>query len=111
MNEDVTIGSSNIDVGDSLRGYAREHVLAIAEKYMQRLTKAGVHFNHEGSEYRCTVNMQMGALPMMSAEAIDQDAYRSFDRAAEKLAKQLRRTKRELRDDKPARVDKRFPAG
>lgn len=109
MNHDVTVGSSNIDVGENLRGYAQQHVIGIAEKYLQHLTKAGVHFSHEGSDYRCTVNMQVGALPMMTGEATAPDAYRSFDRAAEKIAKQLRRAKRELREDKAQRLDKQFP--
>ena len=110
MNHDITVGSSNIDVGENLRGYAQQQVQGIAEKYLQHLTKAGVHFANEGSDYRCTVNMQVGALPMMTGEATAHDAYQSFDRAAEKIAKRLRRAKRELRDDKAQRVDKQFPA-
>ena len=48
----------------------------------------------------------MGALPRKSAEAHDKDIYLAFKAALAKVAKQLRRTKRELRDDKPERVDK-----
>jgi ribosome-associated translation inhibitor RaiA len=50
--------------------------------------------------------MQMGALAMKSAEARDKDIYLAFNAALNKLAKQLRRTKLEVREDKPERVDK-----
>ena len=50
--------------------------------------------------------MQMGGLPMKSAEARDKDIYAAFNAALEKVGKQLRRTKREVREDKGERVDK-----
>ena len=50
--------------------------------------------------------MQMGGLPMKSAEAKDKDIYLAFNAALAKVGKQLRRTKRELREDKPERTDK-----
>lgn len=111
MNDDITIGSSNVDVSDSLRDHARQRVQGMAEKYLQHLTKAGVHFSHEGADFRCSVNVQIGGLPMMSAEAVADNAYVSCDLAAEKVAKQLRRAKRELREDKASRPDKQFPMG
>jgi ribosomal subunit interface protein len=70
------------------------------------LNTASIHFNREGITYRCSVNMQMGGLPMKSAEARDKDIYVAFNAALEKVAKQLRRTKREVREDKGERVDK-----
>jgi ribosome-associated translation inhibitor RaiA len=48
----------------------------------------------------------MGGLPMKSAEAQNKDIYLSFNAALAKVAKQLRRTKRELREDKAERTDK-----
>lgn len=39
-------------------------------------------------------------------EAQDKDCYIAFKAALEKVEKQLRRTKRELREDKAVRLDK-----
>jgi ribosome-associated translation inhibitor RaiA len=50
--------------------------------------------------------MQMGGLPMKSAEAKDKEIYLAFNAALDKVGKQLRRAKRELREDKAERVDK-----
>ena len=78
----------------------------MASKYFGHLGLASVHVTREGITYRCTVNMQMGALKMMSGEAKDKDLYTAFRAALRKTAKQLRRSKRELREDKAERTDK-----
>ena len=106
VDKNITVQSSNIDLGSSLPGHARESILRVASKYFGRLNTASVHFNREGITYRCSVNMQMGSLPMMSGEARDKDIYVAFNTALDKVAKQLRRTKREVREDKGERVDK-----
>jgi hypothetical protein len=43
---------------------------------------------------------------MMSGEAKNKDLYAAFRAALQKTAKQLRRSKRELREDKAERIDK-----
>ena len=106
VDKAITIQSSNVHLGDGLPGYARENILRVAGKYFGRLNTAAVHFTKEGITYRCSVNMQMGALPMKSAEAKDKDIYLAFNSALNKVAKQLRRTKRELREDNAERTDK-----
>jgi ribosomal subunit interface protein len=106
VDKDITVQSSNVDLGSNLPGHARESILRVAGKYFGRLNTASVHFNREGITYRCSVNIQMGALPMKSGEARDKDIYVAFNAALEKVAKQLRRTKREVREDKGERVDK-----
>ena len=106
VDKDITVQSANVDLGSNLPDHARESILRVASKYFGRLNTASVHFNREGITYRCSVNMQMGALPMKSGDARDKDIYLAFNAALAKVAKQLRRTKRELREDKGERVDK-----
>lgn len=104
--DEITIGSSNVDLGDALRAHAREALVEAAGKYLQNLTSAGVHFAHEGPDYRCSITVQIGALPTMAADAQAKDAYLAFDQALSKVAKQMRRAKRALREDKATRADK-----
>ncbi len=94
----ITIGSGNVELGDALRTHAEEAILRAAGKYFGRLTGATAHFNQEGVNYRCSVNMKMGGLEMVSGEAQADDAPQAFNRALTKVEKQLRRMKRELRD-------------
>jgi ribosomal subunit interface protein len=106
VDKAITVQSSNVHLGDRLPAYARESILRVASKYFGRLNTASAHFSREGITYRCSVTMQMAGLPMKSAEAKDKDIYLAFNAALDKVSKQLRRTKRELREDKPARTDK-----
>ena len=94
----ITIGSGNVELDASFRAEAEESILRTAGKYFGQLTDASVHFNQEGINYRCSVNMKMGGLEMVSGEAQADDAPQAFNRALTKVEKQLRRMKRELRD-------------
>jgi ribosomal subunit interface protein len=78
----------------------------VAGKYFGHLNNAAVHFSREGQSYRCTVNIQMAGAKMMTGEALDADAFQAFNAALNKAAKQLRRRKREVREDKGSRTDK-----
>jgi ribosomal subunit interface protein len=102
----ITIESSSVDLSDAFREHAQQGIVRVASKYFGRLNTASVHVGREGILFRCTVNIQMGALKVMSAEAQDKDCYVAFKVALEKVEKQLRRAKRELREDKAVRVDK-----
>ena len=102
----ILVQSSAVDLGEMFPEYAKTNVRQVAGKYFGHLSSASVHVTREGITYRCTVNMQMGALKMMSGEAKNKDLYAAFRAALQKTAKQLRRSKRELREDKAARTDK-----
>ena len=100
VEKPITIGSANIDLGDALRTHAEQSILKAAGKYFGRLTDASAHFNREGLDYRCSVSMKMGGLQTVAAEAQAPDARLAFDQALGKVEKQLRRMKRELREDR-----------
>jgi len=104
--DNILVQSSTVDLGENFPEYAKSSIQKVSGKYFGRLSMASVHVTREGITYRCTVNMQMGALKMMSGEAKDKDLYTAFRAALQKTAKQLRRSKRELRDDKGERIDK-----
>ena len=86
VDKTITVQSSNVDLGDTLRDHAEESIRRTASKYFGHLNTAAVHFTKEGVNYRCTVNMQMGALKMMSGEAQNKDAYAAFSTALNKSA-------------------------
>ena len=102
----VSVESSTVDLGDAFRDHARQTIMRGAGKYFGRFETASVHVSREGPFFRCTVNVQVGALKPMSAEAQQEDCYAAFKIAMAKVEKQLRRAKRELREDKAIRTDK-----
>lgn len=106
MTATITVQSSNVDLGEVLPQHAREGIERVAGKYFGQLTTAAVHFTREGQSYRCTVNMQMSGTRTITGEALNEDAFQAFNTALNKAAKQLRRKKREVREDKGTRIDK-----
>jgi ribosomal subunit interface protein len=102
----IAVQSSTVELGNALPEYARARVRQVAAKYLGDLTGAAVYFSRDGASYRCTVNIQMGSLRIVTGETVGPDCRRAFDGALEKAVKQLRRRKRSLRDDKPFGPDK-----
>ena len=102
----ITVQSSTVDLGDTLPEHARSRIMQVAQKYFGRLTRAAVHVNREGAAYRCSVSIQMGGTKPAVSEALNEDCYKAFDAALNKAAKQLRRKKRVVREDKAIRLDK-----
>lgn len=106
MDALITFESNHHDIGDALRSHGQAEIEKIAEKFFGRLISASVHFTGEGLTSRCSITIQMGGLPSVAAEASAKHLRLAFDQALDKVTTRLRRMKRELREDKPARVDK-----
>jgi ribosomal subunit interface protein len=105
-DETITVGSANVDLGSAFREHAQQRIREVTAKYFGHLTLASVHVTKEGISYRCSINIQMGALKTMTSEGEAKDVPVAFRAALEKVEKQLRRAKRELREDKATRSDK-----
>jgi ribosomal subunit interface protein len=99
----MTVRSSNIQLGAALPERAREEIVRLAAKYLGRLNAASVYFSREGRSYRCTVNIDTGPPRIVTGEASGFSCHLALHGALRKAAKQLRRMKRALREDKPRR--------
>jgi ribosomal subunit interface protein len=106
IDKNITVGSSNVDLGDVLTQRAREGLVELASKYFGKLTSGAVHFSREGHTFRCSISAQAGGLPLITGEDENKDAYAALGHALDRVAKQMQRLKRERRDDKPERTDK-----
>lgn len=88
-----------MDLGDALRSHVSTKLEDINSKYFNRAIDATVTFSPEGQAFTKThISIRIGKDIMVISDATENDPYISFDQAAEKVAKQLRRYKRKLRD-------------
>ena len=94
----LTVKGKHLDVGDSLRAYVKDHLGALTEKYFSNPIEATVAFVHEAHLYRTDISVRIGRGILLQSSADATDIYPSFDAAADKLGKRLRRYKRRLRD-------------
>ncbi len=97
----TTVQGKQMSVGDALRTHVTDKLEDMNSKYFNHGTDANVTFSKEGHGHglvRAHISIRVGSNIMVQADAEEGDAYLSFDVAAEKAAKQLRRYKRRLRD-------------
>lgn len=94
----LRISGKNIDIGDTLRNRVEERIALGVGKYFDGGYDASVTVEREGSGFRsdCTIHLDTGIV--LRGEGKDQDAYQSFDAAAERIEKRLRRYKRRLKE-------------
>jgi len=94
----IQISARQVEVSEALRSHVAGRLASAVEKYFASPIEAHVTVAREGSAYRtdCSVHVGHGIQAQSHGEADDLAA--SFDAAAAKLEKQLRRYKRRLRD-------------
>ena len=96
----VAVTGKQIDVGAALSSHVETRLSETAEKYFDHPVDAAVIFSREGKsgQLRTDISVHVGRNIQMHGRGLAADAYASFDIAAERIAKQLRRYKRRLRD-------------
>lgn len=97
----LRVSGKNMDIGESLRGRVGERLDSALGKYFGRGYKGNVTFAKEGGRFRsdCVLHLDSGMSLQASGEA--HEAYESFNAAADRIEKRLRRYKRRLREEHP----------
>jgi ribosomal subunit interface protein len=94
----LTVTGKQIDVGDALRRHVEASLSTILGKYFRTAIEAHVVVSREAHLSRVEVSLHIGRGIVVNAHAGSPELYSAFDAAAERVAKQLRRYKRRLRD-------------
>ncbi|MTI43822.1 ribosomal subunit interface protein [Roseibium hamelinense] len=94
----LRISGKNVDVGDALRIHVTDRIEDALSKYFAGGFNGHVTLSREGTGFKseCTLHLDTGVVLQVSAQ--DQDPRASFDLAADKIDKRLRRYKRKLKD-------------
>ena len=98
----LRVSGKNLDIGTALREHVETRVAALAERYVTGLISGTVTFGPDGPGYRTDCNLRLTSGMSLQAEARAQDVYASFDQAADRVEKRLRRYRRRLKDHHPA---------
>ncbi len=96
----LRISGKNVDIGQALRQRIDETISAAVHKYFNGGYSGQITVSRSGRAFDtdCTLHLDTGIV--FEARGSDMDAHLSFDQAAEKLDKRLRRYKRRLKDYK-----------
>jgi ribosomal subunit interface protein len=103
----IAIHGHQMDVGEALRTHVTEHLLAVSGKYFGGAQDMTTRFSRTGNGgFACSVRVHVGRDLFFDGTAEAPEAPVAFNTALEHVAKQLRRRKRALREDKPVNPTK-----
>ena len=94
----LSVTGKQTEIGEALRRHIEGSLGSILDKYFKTAIEAHVIVSKEAHLNRAEISIHIGRGIVVNARAASSDAYLAFDAAAERLAKQLRRYKRRLRD-------------
>src|SRR5436190_783541 len=94
----LTVTGKQVDVGDALRRHVETSLDTLLGKYFRSAIEAHAVFAREAHLISTDLSLHVGRGMVVNSSAAAADHYLAFDAAAERLAKQLRRYKRRLRD-------------
>lgn len=94
----LTVTGKQIDVGDALRRHVETSLESLLGKYFRSAIEAHAVFSREAHLVAVELSLHVGRGIVVNSRGTATDYYVAFDTAAERLAKQLRRYKRRLRD-------------
>jgi len=94
----IQIIGKHIDVGQALSSHVHARLTERIGRLFDRAGSAQVTFSRDGYGFRadCLVHLSSGVT--LTAHGVAAEIYPSFDQAADRLEKRLRRYKRRLRD-------------
>jgi ribosomal subunit interface protein len=92
------VSGKNLDVGEALRERIDARISEILNKYFDGGYSGHVTVARDGSGFRTECAVHLDSKVTLEAEGTAQDAYASADQAALRVAKQLRRYHRRLKD-------------
>lgn len=102
----ITVSGKGLDVGQALTDHVENRLSDGIPKYLARVTDVNVVFSKEAHLFHTQIVANAGTHEHMIIKSHGDatEVYASFDQAADKLEKQLRRYKRKLTDHQNART-------
>lgn len=101
----LRISGKNLDIGEAMRSHILEKIQAAAGRYFDGSLLGHVVVEREGSGFRsdCTLHLSSGVT--IAADGKGHEPYASFEQAAERIEKRLRRYKSRLKDHHPGNAE------
>jgi ribosomal subunit interface protein len=106
----LRISGKSVDIGEAFRGHVEAKIGDALEKYFDGGFTGHVTVEREGPGFKtdCAIHLDTGIV--LKAEGRAQEVYQSFDIAAERIDKRLRRYKRRLKEHHHKRRGDGIPA-
>jgi ribosomal subunit interface protein len=93
----LRVSGKNINIGEALRTHIVQRLELAASKYFDGGVSGHVTITPEGSGYRADCSLHLTSGIVLQADGRAQEPYATFDQAAERIEKRLRRYKERLK--------------
>lgn len=93
----LRVSGKNMNIGEALRAHVAERLAAATGKYFDGGVAGHVTITPEGSGYRSDCSLHLTSGVTLQADGRGQEVYASFDQAADRIEKRLRRYKSRLK--------------
>jgi ribosomal subunit interface protein len=93
----LRVSGKNINIGETLRTHVTDRLMATTGKYFDGEVSGHVTLSPEGSGFRTDVSLHLTSGIILQADGRAQEPYASFDQAADRIEKRLRRYKSRLK--------------
>lgn len=93
----LRVSGKNMNIGEALRLHVTQRLEQATSKYFDGGVSGHVTIAPEGSGYRADCSLHLTSGIVLQADGRGQEPYATFDQAAERLEKRLRRYKERLK--------------
>lgn len=93
----LRVSGKNINIGEALRAHITQRLEQAAAKYFDGGVSGHVTISPEGSGYRADCSLHLTSGIVLQADGRAQEPYATFDQAADRIEKRLRRYKSRLK--------------
>ena len=94
----LRVSGKNLAIGEALRTHVHSRIDGVVAKYHAGTPSGHVTIEPEGSGYRADCTLFLKAGITLQVEAIAQEPYSSFDKAADRIERRLRDHRKRLVD-------------
>jgi ribosomal subunit interface protein len=98
----LRVSGKNLDIGESLRRHVLDKVEALVARYFDGKVSGHVVISPEGSAYRTDCSFHLSSGMNLQAEGRAHEPYASFEQAADKIERRLRRYNKRLKEHQAA---------
>jgi ribosomal subunit interface protein len=94
----LRVSGKNLDIGESLRSHVQDKVQALIARYFDGKVTGHVVIAPDGSAFRTDCSLHLSSGMNLQSEGRAHEPYASFDQAADKIERRLRRYKKRLKE-------------
>ena len=102
----VSVTGKQVTIGVELRDHVRQHLADLVSKYFDHAIESNVVLSRNGHTLRADISVHVGRNIMVQGHGETDNPYNAFEMAADRIAKQLRRYKRRLREHRVSQSER-----